>query len=56
MDGFSKRQAVKELVRKLEKEYPDLKAKVFGAMQRLPLEGWEPNEYSRRPLQTIDRQ
>ena len=22
--------------------YPDLKSKVFGAMQRLPLEGWAP--------------
>ena len=26
----------------MEKDFPDLRAKVFGAMQRLPLEGWEP--------------
>ena len=23
-------------------EYPDMKSKIFGAMQRLPLEGWQP--------------
>ena len=25
-------------------QYPDMKSKIFGAMQRLPLPGWEPNE------------
>ena len=22
--------------------FPDMKSKIFGAMQRLPLDGWEP--------------
>lgn len=42
MDGASKRQEVKELIRTLSKDFPDIKTKVFGAMQRLPLDNWEP--------------
>jgi tRNA 2-thiocytidine biosynthesis protein TtcA len=49
-DGASKREEVKVLLKELGQSYPDLKTKVFGAMQRLPLDGWEPAEYSRRPL------
>lgn len=41
MDGQSKREEIKKLVRELSVTYPDLKSKVFGAMQRLPLTGWE---------------
>lgn len=41
MDKNSKRREIKELVSKMEKKYPDVKAKIFGAMKRLPLEGWE---------------
>ena len=48
MNGFSKREEVKELLKSLAKSYPDLKNKVFGAMQRLPLRGWEA-EFARRP-------
>ena len=29
----------------LSKDYPDLKTKVFGAMQRLPLDGWKPDKF-----------
>ena len=36
----SKRQEIKELVVVLSKTYPDLKTRVFGAMQRLPLPQW----------------
>lgn len=50
MDKHSKREEVKVLIKNLSEQYPDLKTKVFGAMQRLPLDGWEPEEYSRRPL------
>lgn len=50
MNGRSKREEVKTLIGTLSAQYPDLKSKVFGAMQRLPLDGWEPAEYSRRPL------
>lgn len=41
-DKSSKRHEVKELIKTLSLKYPDLKSKVFGAMQRLPLEGWAP--------------
>lgn len=41
-DKDSRRYDVKQLLAALEKDYPDLRGKVFGAMQRYPLEGWEP--------------
>ena len=50
MDEESRRHEIKALVAELSQRYPDLRSKVFGAMQRLPLEGWEPAEYARRPL------
>ena len=40
IDGHSRRQEVKELLASVEKTYPDLKQKIFGAMQRYPLYGW----------------
>ncbi len=45
-DKTSKRYEIKSLIRTLAADYPDLKSKVFGAMQRAPLEGWgkEDNE------------
>ena len=42
-DGFTKRQEVKDLLQTLEQTVPDLRAHIFGAMQRYPLEGWEPD-------------
>ena len=39
-DKQSKREEIKSLIKRLSAEYPDLKDKVFGAMQRLPLDGW----------------
>ncbi len=41
MDQASKRKEVKELLRGMAADFPDLKTKIFGAMQRLPLDGWE---------------
>lgn len=49
-NGSTKRQEVKDLLVTLKDQYPDLKSKIFGAMQRLPLEAWEPIEHRRRPL------
>ncbi len=46
-DKSSKRYEIKKLLRTLGESYPDLKSKVFGAMQRLPLEGWAPAPSSR---------
>ncbi|MGN1306414.1 MAG: tRNA 2-thiocytidine biosynthesis TtcA family protein [Faecousia sp.] len=39
-DKNTKRQEIKELIATLSKTYPDLKDRVFGAMQRLPLAEW----------------
>ncbi len=39
-DKSTKRQEVKDLLADLQKQYPDLKTKIFGAMQRLPLPEW----------------
>ena len=39
-DKSTKRQEVKDLLGVLQKQYPDLKTKIFGAMQRLPLPEW----------------
>ena len=41
-DESSKRAEIKGLLADMAKTYPDLKTKVFGAMQRLPLDGWAP--------------
>ena len=40
MDRTSKRAEIKALLQTLSQTYPDLRSKVFGAMQRLPLDGW----------------
>ena len=48
-DGNTKRQEIKELVYELQGRYPGLKARAFGAMQRLPLPEWGPKEHRRRP-------
>ncbi len=39
-DGETARQKTKLLIAELAKSYPDLKAKVMGAMQRAGLDGW----------------
>ena len=49
-DGNTKRQEIKELIYELQGRYPGLKARTFGAMQRLPLPEWGPAEHRRRPL------
>ena len=41
-DKSTTRQEVKDLLADLQKQYPDLKTKIFGAMQRLPLPEWGP--------------
>ena len=39
-DKHTKRQEVKDLISGLQAQYPDLKTKIFGAMQRYPLSQW----------------
>lgn len=40
MDKTSKRHEIKELLKTMCADYPDMKSKIFGSMQRLPLAGW----------------
>ena len=40
MDKTSERQKVKELIAALEKDYPNLRGKITGAMQRGNISGW----------------
>jgi tRNA(Ile)-lysidine synthase TilS/MesJ len=37
VDKQTKREEIKQLVYRLSAEYPDLKERIFGAMQRFPL-------------------
>ena len=39
-DKGSKRYEIKKLLSSMCESYPDIKSKIFGAMQRLPLDGW----------------
>ena len=48
-DKHTKREEITELVYTLSQTYPDLKERVFGAMQRFPLPEWEPNGRYKRP-------
>lgn len=49
VDKHTKREEVKELIFDLVKTYPDLKERIFGAMQRFPLPEWEPHGRYKRP-------
>ena len=49
VDKRTKREEIKKLVYDLSATYPDLKERVFGAMQRLPLPEWEPKGRYKRP-------
>ena len=49
VDKSTKREEVKQLVFTLSQTYPDLKERIFGAMQRLPLPEWGPQGRYKRP-------
>ncbi|MCI6937722.1 MAG: ATP-binding protein [Candidatus Faecousia sp.] len=49
VDKATKREEVKQLIYQLSQTYPDLKERIFGAMQRLPLPEWEPHGRYKRP-------
>ena len=49
VDKTTKREEVKALIYQLSRTYPDLKERIFGAMQRYPLEEWEPHGRYKRP-------
>ena len=49
VDKHTKREEIKQLVYDLSATYPDLKERIFGAMQRLPLPEWGPKGRYKRP-------
>ncbi len=49
VDKSTKREEVKTLIYELSQTYPDLKERIFGAMQRYPLPEWEPHGRYKRP-------
>ena len=49
VDKTTKREEIKQLIFNLSATYPDLKERIFGAMQRLPLPEWEPKGRYNRP-------
>jgi tRNA 2-thiocytidine biosynthesis protein TtcA len=40
-DKTSKRYEIKQMLKTMCADYPDIKTKIFGAMQRMPLKGWQ---------------
>ena len=40
VDGYTKRERMKELIKSLKGEFPDIEGKVFGAFRRGKLDGW----------------
>ena len=53
VDKHTKREEIKQLVYDLSAAYPDLKERIFGAMQRLPLPEWEPKGRYKRPKDKV---
>lgn len=49
VDKTTKREEVKQLIFQLSQTYPDLKERIFGAMQRYPLPEWEPKGRYKHP-------
>lgn len=41
IDKRSKREDIKQTISELEKDYPDLRQKIFTAVKSLPLDGWD---------------
>ena len=54
VDKITKRGEVKQLIFDMSKTYPDLKERIFGAMQRYPLDEWAPQGRYKRPKEQPD--
>ena len=46
-NGLTKREEMKDLLRELDKQFPGIKKRIFGAIQRYPLYGWSTEEQQR---------
>ena len=53
VDKETKREEVKQLIYTMAQTYPDLKERIFGAMQRYPLPEWEPHGRYKRPKEQL---
>ena len=53
VDKSTKREEIKQLVYDLTAKYPDLKERIFGAMQRFPLPEWQPKGRYKRPKDQV---
>lgn len=49
VDKTTKREEIKTLIYQLSRTYPEVKERIFGAMQRYPLEEWAPHGRYKRP-------
>ena len=47
-DGSTKRQEIKELLERLERENPGLRLRAMGALQRAGLDGWHEPQLGRK--------
>ena len=54
VDKNTKREEIKQLIFDLSATYPDLRERIFGAMQRFPLPEWEPHGRYKRPKEQGD--
>lgn len=56
MDKNTEREKSKELIKNLSKDYPDLKTKILGAMERSNISGWRPVSHGKAvpPLKNLD--
>ena len=53
MDKTSRRHEIKELIAQLSVNCPAFRTRVFGAMQRLPLDGWAPGAAGASPADLL---
>ena len=40
MDGYSKREDMKNLILSFQKDIPNIRANIYGAIQRSNIKGW----------------
>ena len=41
MDGYSKREDMKELIKSFQKDLPHIRSNLYGAIKRAGIDGWK---------------